>query len=491
MKGAILIAVALLAIGAAGMIGTHSVSLQVSPFSTSLQDNPSVDFKFYDFRGLQEGSVNVSTATPSGLFGYSNNPLIISTWLMNGESSQFGDSGTIKGYSNNTAVYGAVVWNVLFQNASSSTWMTLYSNKYSENITENGAFGVVFTSGLAFPTMGVYQQLKGIIKLETVVYINTTAAWDQGAYHKTATLYHEFYIVPGSGSISVSPTVQQIGGKVYIHGQVNFGQYYVLLYGSSAYNGGGLIKNFTINGQNTYYNFSYVIPQGAFTNSSNPQANEWTVELWNSLLSQYQAKFFTVDYLSYIPPTPKITITDTPSTDVWIVGDVVDVSVHTTNNVHSGVSVASIVVWVYYDEGGMPASGSSLWIIDNQDYTVTNNYANFSFQLGNLIQSIAISAVAVDSQGRASNTSTIDIQASQITTGTTTQGNIFALAIVAIVVGMGSAVIYLGYPGSGVDKLIIIGGLVGMMAMLYFPINHYFINSSSLIINWITVKGVR
>lgn len=471
------------------MIGTHSISLQVNPFATALQNNPSVDFKFYDYRNLQEGNVNVTLASPSGLFGYSNNPLIISTWLMNGESSQFGDSGTVQGYSNNTAVYGAVVWNVLFQNVSSSTWTMLYSNKSFENITENGGLGVRFTSGLAFPTMGVYKQLKGIIKLEAVVYVNTTAAWDQGQYHKSATLYYEFYIVPGSGTIGVSPTVQQIGGTVNIHGQVNFGQYYVLLYGSSAYNGGELIKNFTIQGQNTYYNFSYVIPQGAFSNSSNPQANEWTVELWNSLLSQYQTNFFSVDHLSYIPPTPKVTITNTPSTDVWVVGDVVDVSVHTTNNVHSGVPVASIIVWVYYDEGGMPADGSSLWIINNQDYTVTNNYANFSFQLGNLIQSVAISAVAVDSQGRASNTSTVDIQASQITTGTTTQGNVFALAIVAIVVGLGSAVIYLGYPGSGVDKLIIIAGLIGMMVMLYFPINHYFLNSSSLII--MMVRGVK
>lgn len=487
MRGAIMVAVILLIIGAGGMLGTHTAPV-LSIFSTGLQDNPDLNFTTYAANGAITSHTSFHLSPLSGVFSYGGNPIIISTWTTNGVSSAFGDVGTLN-VTQHTLLSMImninITWDVLYYSQMNGSWQTLYPDAYHENFT---AFSNM-ESAIAFPAFRIAHNLNGIIELRATIQLYTSPIGIYGgAYHKSGSMTMEAYIVPGSGTISVSPTVQQVGGTIYIHGQVNFGQYYVLLYGSSGYNGGSLIQNFTVNKQNGFYNFTYVIPQGAFTPSSSPNANEWTVELWNELLAQHTQQFFTVDHLNLIPPTPTITITDTPSNDMWVVGQTVNVRINAPSNAISGTSVTSIIVWVYYNEGGEPAPSSSLWIIDNQIFPVVNGTSAFSFQIGDLIQSITISAVAVDAQGRASNTSTIDIQASQITTGNTSQESIFALVVVAIVMGMGSAIIYFAYPGSGVDKLIVIGGLVGMMAMLYFPINHYFINSA-LIINWIMMKG--
>ena len=473
MKGAIMVAVVLLIIGAAGMLGTHTAPV-LSVFSTGLQDNQDLSFTTYATNGAITSRVSFHLSPLSGVFSYGNNPIIISTWTTNGVSSAFGDVGTLN-VTQHTMLSMImdinITWDVMYYSQTNGSWQTLYPDAYHENFT---IFSLV-QSAIAFPAFRIAHNLNGIIELRAAVQLYTSSIGIYGgAYHKSGSMSVEAYIVPGSGTISVSPTVQQIGGKVYIHGQVNFGQYYVLLYGSSGYDGGALIQNFTINKQNGFYNFTYVIPQGAFAPSSNPNANEWTVELWNELLAQHTQQFFTVDHLSLIPPAPMITITNTPSNDMWMVGQTINVQVNAPSNAISGASVSSITVWVYYDEGGEPAPSSSLWIIDNQNFPVVNGTSTFSFQIPNLVQSIAISAIAIDSQGRASNVSAVTIQASQITTGGGAQAsNLIALLIAGILIALGSVMIWFIYPGDPIDKLIVIGGLVGMMMMLYFPIFHW------------------
>ena len=473
MKGAITIAIILLMIGAVGMIGTHTAP-QLSIFSTSLQNSPELSFTTYAANGAITSETQLSMEALTGLFSYGSNPVIISTWSMNGLSSAFGDVGylNVTHYTMLSMIMMLnITWNILFYSPSNGSWQTLYPNANHENFT--------FTSGtesaIAFPTFRIAHPLSGIVQLQAKVSLYTSSIGIfGGAYHKNGTMYREVYIVPGSGTINVSPTVQQVGGKVYIHGQVNFGSYYVLLFGSTGYNGGSLIQNFSIQGQNTFYNFTYVIPPGAFSASTNPNYNEWSVELWNSLLAQHTSQFFTVDHLNLVPPKPTIKITNTPANDMWTVGQNVNIIVHAPSNNASGSPVSSIIVWVYYNEGGEPAPGSSLWIIDNQDFGVTDGNATFSFQIPDLVQSIAISTVSVDSQGRASNMTTVSIQASQITTGgASSASNVIALAIMAIIIALGSVIIWIVYPGSPIEKLIVIAGLIGMMAMLYFPIYHW------------------
>ena len=83
MKGAITIAIILLMIGAVGMIGTHTAP-QLSVFSTTLQNSPELSFITYAANGAITSETQLSMETLTGLFSYGNNPVIVSTWSMNG-----------------------------------------------------------------------------------------------------------------------------------------------------------------------------------------------------------------------------------------------------------------------------------------------------------------------------------------------------------------------------------------------------------------------
>jgi len=476
MKTAIIIAVALLAVGFVGMGTTHYIP-PASVFSSSLQQDLNYSFSGYNSLGGKVFHVNTQMYEMNGTFDYSNNPIVISSWTMNGESSAFSAVINVSGWTSDyVAISVNVVFNVLLQNESTGQWQTIYPDYANPTFQAGGGYSAYsFHGQLTSGIVRINNPNEGILEVQAKETINTTAETAIGPYGKTPVLFTQAYLVPGGGTINTSPSVQQIGGNVYIHGQVNFGHYYVLLYGSQGYNGGALVNNYTINGQNTFYNFTFVVPQGAFANSSNPQENMWTVELWNSLIAQHEQQFFTVDKLNLIPPAPKITITNTPPNGIFTINSVVDVSVNASGNRNSSSPVTTILVWVYYDEGGEPAPGSSLWIIDGQQYPVQDGLSAFTFNVGSLVQSITIKVVSVDDSGRASNATYYTIQAGSITTGGgSNSGAFIAEVITVLVIVAGEAAVWLGYKGSAVDKLIISAGLIGMMVMLYYPISFYF-----------------
>jgi len=502
MKTAIIIAITMLTIGFIGMVGTTYHVAPASIFSSSLQQNLNYSFSGYNSFSGEVFHVNTQMYKMNGTFNYANYPIVISSWTFNGGSSAFSAVIKVSGWTSDyVAISVSVVFNVLLQNESTGQWQVIYPDYAHPTFQTGGGYSEYsFQGQLTSGIIRINNPNEGIIEVQANETINTTAETFIGSYNKTADLFTQAYLVPGGGTINTSPSVQQVGGNVYIHGQVNFGKYYVLLYGSPGYNGGALVKNYTINGQNTFYNFTFVVPQGAFTNSSNPQENEWTVELWNQLIAQHTDQFFTVDKLSLMPPTPTIKITNTPSNDKWVIGSTVDVMVKAPSNPNSSNQVDEEIVWVYYNVGGEPAPGSSYWIIDNQNYPVSGGYGNFTFQLGNSIQSVTIKVVAVDSAGRVSYPAIVTIQASQITTGNTTRnqsGSMVAIIIVAMSIAIGGIIDFLMLPMNLVDKSIIFIGIVGMMAMLYFPIANYFTvtqtlpaSITSLIIFWIMSKGV-
>ncbi len=478
MRTSVIIAVALLLIGFMGMTSTHYIP-PASYFSTSLQQNLNYTLKGYNSFGGQVFTVNTQLYPMNGTFEYSNNPIVISSWTINGESSAFSATVHVSGWTSDyVAVYVNDTFNVLLMNTTTGQWSTIYSDYTTQYFQAGGGFAEYpFNGYLTSGIIRVNGPYQGILEVQVEETIATTSEAFIGSYHKTPTLFTQSYLVPGSGTINTAPQVVQEGGKVYIYGQVNFGHYYVQVYGSQGYNGGAMVANYTIQGENTFYNFTYTVPSNAFVSSSNPEENMWTVELWNSLLAQHVQQFFTVDHLNLIPPAPKITITNTPTSGVFTTGQTVDVSVNAPNNKNSTSPVTSIIVWVYYDEGGEPAPGSSLWIIDQQIYPVQNGQSAFTFQIGSLVQSITIKVVSVDSSGRASNASYYTIQAQSITTGgghgLGAEAQLITYAVMGVSIIIGELVIMFNRGWSMVDKAIVSAGFLGMMAMLYIPISMF------------------
>lgn len=483
MKIGIALAIVFLLVGAIAITSTGSIPSLQTITGSALTQSPTYTFEAWDYRSIPQWYVNITMLPVSGLFNEGGNPMIISSWLPNQESSQFGNIAIINESTVLPQLFVNVSWSVLLENVTTGITTDMYPNAYHENLTPIGGSIVASkqTTDVAFPTFGMLsktQVLQGVVILQANVTVYSTPEWDIGAIHKTHNVFREFYLVPGSGDIAVSPTVQQVGGNIYIHGHVNFGTYYVILEGSSSYNNGAIVENYSINngafttGQS--FNFTYKIPTGAFTPNG---GNQWNVTLWNSLIAQHTVTFFTVDQLNLTPPLPKVSITNTPSNDKWVIGSIVDVSVHTSNNPNSSNPVTHILVYVYYNVGGMPSEyNSSYWIINDQSYGIQNGYGNFTFQLGDALESVSIQVVAMDSVGRASGlTAPISIQASQLTTGNNTITIHSVVPVLLAIMGFAitELIVFFILPVSMIDKAIATIGSGGMWWMLYYAIDKY------------------
>jgi hypothetical protein len=143
---------------------------------------------------------------------------------------------------------------------------------------------------------------------------------------------------------------------------------------------------------------------------------------------------------------------------MWIVNNTVDVTVIASN-------ATNIIAYVYINNGGMPPTGSSGWIIYQKTYPLTNGQTSFSFVIPQA-DSITIQVYAQNDAGM-SYPAIYTITAQNINPSPL-QAGISLLYIVLYLIALigGAIIIGLYMPVSIIDRLIIIFGFVFFMAMI-------------------------
>jgi hypothetical protein len=409
------------------------------------------------------------------------------------QSSTFSDVLTITYHSYTAGIPGypgifANVWITTYVNISCSNG-TVIPYAYFKNFVNVGGTGAstnmqnrtVQVEILNASSSVIVKALTGIIIITSKIKITpVTTVWGIATPQNSSTVYkttyQEVYLVSGLASLSVSPSVVQNGGTVTISYSTGGGAFYVQIYGSQNYNGGTIVKNYTVN-QWTTSTITYTVPNNAFVNSTNPTGNQWTVMIWNQYIPWSMKKFFTVDNLNKTPPMPSIKIMNGYNTNGYIVGSKITVQVTVYENIYTQTPISYILVNVYQPVAGAePAPGSSNWIMYNQAIQILPgmNQTTFTFTVP-ANGTIVIQVQSIDSQGRASNPATVNIYGipnppnSSVKVSNTLAILVLIGLISALLIGL--AVIFLTGI-SLIDKIIIsLGFSVGMVIMiLYYAI---------------------
>jgi hypothetical protein len=407
------------------------------------------------------------------------------------QSSAFSDLITIT-YNSYTSGPGypgiyANVWITTYLNISCPNG-TVIPYSYFKNFVDVGGTGAS-TNGanrtqqvqiLNASSSVIVKSLTGVIIITSKIkIIPVTTVWGVPTPQNSSTVYkttyQEVYLVSGLASLSVSPEVVQNGGTVKISYSTGGGAFYIQIYGSKAYNGGKVVKNYTVN-QWTTSTITYTVPNNAFVNTSDPTGNQWTVMIWNQYIPWSMQKFFTINYINSTPPTPSIKIISGYNSNGYTIGTKITVQVTVYENNYTHSPITYVIVNVYQPvAGAMPAPGSPNWIMYNQEIQVPSgtNQVTFSFTVP-MNGTIVIKAQSIDSQGRASNTASINVYGIPNPPPPSAKSKTLAiLVIVGLIAALliGTAVIFL-IGISLIDKLIIIAGYgTGMIiVILYYAI---------------------
>jgi len=287
------------------------------------------------------------------------------------------------------------------------------------------------------------------------------------------TIYEQAYIGQASGSISAPSPVQdgQTFGITYSTGYgqsystSNTAPYYsIYVYGSQAYNGGHIVKTYNVNPMTTSEVY-FTMPQNAWSYSTNPTANIWTIKLTNSIFVSDVQQTISVKSLTLVPPPPSITVTNSPPNGQYLVGDTVNVLIHTTPNsiTHSGIT--SAVVWVY--TGLMPNAPSD-YILTEVTVPIINGNGTFSFEIPDTSQNVYIKAYSFDQSGESSSYTIYEIGSNHIhPTNQSLQLNYIYIVVFVVIAIASSILMFLFVPVDLISKAVLFAGWIPMWILLF------------------------
>jgi len=451
MKALTIVITLMFVIGGLVVLSTGG-SHQLDVFSTQLQSNPTWSWNYPIVPGYSGFYLKFTLSPILYTYDYNGYPCVITSMMTGASSTMFGESMNVYSSSNPTSFGVSVTFDykVTLLNLTNNQNTTLAQGTDIDQIQtingggNNGNLSVFNNLSIKGPFVGI---ITAIVKITATVDVGMAGL---ATVTNSGSTFQQAYAVSGGASLAVSPSIQQNGGKVYFYGMTGFGHYYILV--KNGY--GQLMQNISLP-QYSNYNVSYTIPSNAFIENGN---NNWTATIYNTMVPLFLQVIFVVENIKIIPPTPKITITNTPSNGMWIVNDTVDVSVNAPN-------ATNIVAYVYINNGGMPPIGSSGWIIYQKTYTLTNGQTSFSFIIPK-VDSITIQVYAQNSAGM-SYPAVYTIPAQDIIQSQTQTGIELLYLILYIIALIGGAIIIgLYVPVSIIDRLVIIFGFVFFMAMV-------------------------
>lgn len=493
----VVIAIFLLLIGV-GIASIHSNSTSVKPadiFSSSLNQDTASSGSLYTGSGYfsyLEADYQISMPQLSDIYTENGQPIIYSTFSSsNAASTLF--SQTVWVNFTHDYVLNAPTFGVSFN----YTYYVLSGNEIYQSVT--GQYSTpALTPSTGAENYGPFQifnnaYFKGafsgivVVKLSYSIYgVNDNALNDVTTQH--GSLYREVYIGQTSAALS-APSPIADGQTFDITYSTGYGQpytgnnngpfYQLSIYGSQAYDNGKLVKTFNLNPEVNGGVVSFTMPSNAWVYSTDSNANDWKAVVTNGYFNYNIYTLVAVKSLSLIPPTPTINITNTPSSGDWIVGNQVDVVVHTQPNVNSKQPITSINVFVYT---GLQENEPSTYIIGSGGIPLTvqvnNNNATFAFTIPQTSQGIFIQVNSFDSGGETSAWTYALIGANHIyqskhqATVSAASDTYLTVGVVAAIV-LGSGLIAWLTPTDFGTKVIIILGYVGMWLIIlasYVPL---------------------
>ncbi len=490
----VLIALFLVVIGF-GVAYLHTSSTNVAPadiFSSSLSQNPSASGALYTGSGFfsyKEANYEISIPQLGGVYYENGQPIIYSTFSdSNAASTLFSQSiwlNFTNDYVLNAPTFGLQV---------SYTYYVLSGNQ--EYQTVSGSYTApAMTPATSSENYGPYQifdnaYFKGAITGIVVLNVNYKIyGVDDNSLNDfttvTGSLSREVYIGQTSASLS-APSPVAVGQTFTITYSTGYGQdytgsntapfYQMLIYGSTAYNGGALVKTIDLSPDMQGATVTYTMPSNAWVYSTSADANNWKIVISNGYFAYNVYTLVSVKSLSLIPPAPTITITNTPSSGDWVVGDQVSVLVHTYPNNNSKQPISSVNVFVY---AAPQENEPSYYIVGSGGNPLTvqvnNNNASFAFTLPQTTQNIFIQVDSFDKGGETSSWTYQIIGANHIFQSKS-QSETASATNLGLEIGIGAAIIvgsvlmFLYVPFDAMTKIIII---IGYVAMWLIILNSY------------------
>ncbi len=451
-------------------------TLQIS----TLSNNPDKTVALYasgglgNYSGTNIGKLSINLAQVGGTYQYGGKPYIASSLTPDGQSSQFSleASGNITYYgsadtgaSSSGVIYAIFTTYVTIQGqANTINTTTVQQNfEWSDSLLGSKTVSMPYQIQLVPATLGQLDSITGsynsIVTFSVNVQIlsNPENGWgfyESASFHPyNFSLQRQVLILPATASLGKpSPNPVKQGQEVSIPYSTGYAPitgngaaYTIEVIGSPAYNGGKVLKTYQV-GQNIQNGLlSYTTPNNSFVPSSNLQANQFKVILFDNWFPLISSTFFTIDNYSYEPPAPTISIVNSPSNGVFVMGNFYTLRINYTVNSITQEPIHYIDLWIY---SASQSDRAAQFIVNDYPIPVTtqgNGSVEYTFQLSYNPNSLWIQAQSVDYQGRASqqqqiSISSLDIHSPNATAPPSTYITIIISAVIAVV---GSVLIFL------------------------------------------------
>jgi hypothetical protein len=495
MKAAII--VALLMILAGGVIGFDHQLLnpnlaEIAAVPSLTQTVTSVPI---NYGSNNYGSLSVATEI-KGTYYYQNTPYIASSYTPSGSSTYFAGYTYLNWTLQNncpsttysTTVLTVVVnYNVFlasnpsfdYNYGSQQYTLTVRNSPTSLNGNPGWYSGEVITTspnpGVLFTPMTIAGEQNGVVEVKTSFSVSASppnADGFQNFNNPSGTVISEAAILPSGASLS-PPTPNPVveGNYVDIQYQTQFGAgdgYFLQIHGSSAYDGGVMVKNISL-GDNIQSSYNYLVPSNAFILGATGTGNEWFVDMYDNNFELITQTVFTVNSTNTEPTAPTIQLLSSPqgTGNTWQIGQQMELKITGLPNKNTGNPISNIIVNVFTASS---ESEPQLYVIQNDNMSAHNGTVYVNFTLPDTPQNLYITAQSVDSEGIASSVSVVSISSLEITHKQPPANNSLAWywSLIAIVVAIIGAMMLFWYGGVELtQRIILIIGYISMIFLIY------------------------
>ena len=442
-KFVIIIGVILILIGALygfdhSLSGLNNPNLEIVP--TLTQQTASVPI---NYGANNYGFLDIQTFI-GGVYYYQNEPYVASSYTPSGASTYF------EGYAylnwtlaNNcpSTTYSTTVLtismsytvtladnqsNYIYASGTQTYSLTVRNSPTSLNGNPGWYSGEVIRTSPSpsqlFLPMTIAGEQNNIIQVKTSFSVSANppnADNFQNFNNPSGNVMSEAALLPSGAALS-PPTPDPVveGHSVSINYQTQFGAgdgYFLQIHGSSAYDGGAMVKNISL-GDNVQSTYSYTVPSNAFVLGAQGTGNEWYIDMYDNNFELITQTVFTVNSTNSEPPAPVITLTSTPQGvgGTWLVGQTMSLKITSMPNQNTSNPINFVIVSIFT---GSSASTPQLYVVQNEQIIVSNNVSYITFQLPDTPQNVYITAQSVDSEGITSAVSMQSISSLEITSG--------------------------------------------------------------------------